>query len=68
MSLKHFHIFFIFACILCLLGFGGYCLYDYSSSGDNSLLTCGIGFVVVGTLLIAYLVRFLHKSKREGIS
>jgi len=68
MSLKHFHIFFVFICILFLLGFGGYCLYDYSGGGEKSLLSVGIGFVVVGAALIFYLMRFLHKGKREGMS
>lgn len=63
MSLKAFHIFFIFISIGMAAGFGYWGIRDYTVSGETWNLVLGI-FSAAGSVgLIYYLARFLVKSK-----
>ena len=56
MSLKAFHIFFIFVSILTALGFAYWAMH-------NAYPIFGIGSLTAGVSLIAYLAWFIRKSK-----
>ncbi len=58
MSLRAFHIAFIFLCVGLLFGFG-YWQYTVNNSASLSVLSC-----VTGILLAGYLVWFISKIKK----
>jgi hypothetical protein len=63
MSLKAFHLFFIFASALLAAGLGGWSLSQYSALGEGWLLGLGIGSFVVTAGLIVYFPWFLRRYR-----
>ncbi len=63
MSLKAFHVFFIFVSTLLSVGFGVWGVRDYLHSGDALNLAMGVGAFVGGALLVWYSKWFLRKLK-----
>ena len=61
MSLKAFHIVFVFVSTLLSLGFGVWAIMEYRSSGDVAALVCGIGSFAGGVGLMFYGRWFLRK-------
>lgn len=66
MSLKAFHVFFIFASTLLSAGFGLWGVRDYARSGDVWNLSLGLASFAGGGALIWYSRWFLRKLK--GVS
>ncbi|MDJ0842398.1 MAG: hypothetical protein QNK37_38205 [Acidobacteriota bacterium] len=67
MSLKHFHIFFMFICIFLLVGFGAWGIATgRQPDAESWRVTMGVVLSVLGVALIGYLVHFLKKIKKEG--
>ncbi len=66
MSLKAFHLFFIFVSTVFAIGFGLWAILDYRSSGDVLYLAMGI-FSLLGSLgLVWYGTWFFKKYKKLG--
>ncbi|MSS73032.1 MAG: hypothetical protein EXS64_16290 [Candidatus Latescibacteria bacterium] len=63
MSLKAFHIFFIFVSTALSVGFGAWGVRDYLHSGDTLNLAMGVGAFAGGALLVWYSKWFLRKLK-----
>ena len=63
MSLKAFHIFFVFASIVMAFGFAVWCLLVFKRSGGNGYLAGGVGAIVAGVALIYYARYVLRKLK-----
>jgi hypothetical protein len=63
MSLKAFHVVFIFASILLAFGFAGWSLHHYKHTGARMDLILGVGSGVVGIALLIYGKYFLRKLK-----
>jgi len=66
MSLKAFHIFFITLAVLLCLGVAGWNGSAWMSGGSATHLAESIGWVIAGTALAIYGVRFLRKYRRLG--
>lgn len=66
MSLKAFHIVFVFVSTLLCLGFGAWAIMKYRSDGDIAALVCGVGAVGGGVGLMVYGRWFLRKL--QGVS
>ncbi len=63
MSLKAFHIFFVFVSTLLALGLAVWSVILYSSGGNAALLFAAGGSIVAAAGLIVYGIRFLRKLK-----
>lgn len=63
MSLKAFHVFFIFVSTVLSVGFGIWGVRDYLRSGDTLNLGMGVGAFAGGALLVWYSRWFLRKLK-----
>lgn len=63
MSLKTFHLVFIFASILFAGGFGAWCLLDYRETQSTANLAMGVLSIVSEIGLVAYGVYALKKLK-----
>jgi hypothetical protein len=63
MSLKAFHVVFIFASILLAFGFAVWSLMNFSDGGRTSDLIYGVASALAGVGLIAYGVYVLKKLK-----
>ena len=61
MSLKAFHVFFIFASIVLAFGFGVWAVYIYLQEGNIPYLTMGLLSIAAGVALVFYGIRFLQK-------
>lgn len=66
MSLKAFHIFFVFVCTLLAVGFGAWGIREYTVTGQADTLIAGIGSLVGAVVLVIYGVWFLKKLR--GVS
>ena len=68
MSLKAFHIFFMFSCVLILAAFGAIEIggYFFYPAPDRFIL--GSIFLLSAGVLIAYLFWFRHKMKKVTLS
>lgn len=62
-SLKAFHVFFIFISTALSAGFGAWGVRDYLHSGDGLILTLAVGSFLGGILLVWYSKWFLRKLK-----
>jgi len=63
-SLKAFHIFFIFLSILLAFGFAYWAIENSLAAGDSLNMALGISSVITGLALIFYLIRFIAKMRR----
>jgi len=66
MSLKAFHIFFIFVTILMALFVGVWAVDDFGRSASRANLVIGVGSFIVSGVLACYGVWFLRKLKNVG--
>jgi hypothetical protein len=67
MSLRTFHLLFILFAIMGADLFGGWAVHAYRGSGSVATLLMGIGCMVGGLGLAAYVVQFVHMMDRERI-
>lgn len=63
MSLKAFHVFFIVACILLMLGLGAWGIRDFRASGATFSLYLAIGSLACCATLVVYGRWFLRKLR-----
>ncbi len=68
MSLKNFHLIFVFASLALSVFVGFWGVADFNRSSDREHLALGIGAFVVGAILLAYSGWFVRKSKRMNLS
>lgn len=61
MSLKHFHIAFIFFCAVFSFGFAAWCFVFQALPGMSNIM--GWASAIGGVLLVFYGIRFYRKSK-----
>ena len=66
MSLKAFHVFFIFVSIVMCLGIAAFRAQAYAEGGELAALAQAIVLTIAGGGLIVYLWRFLKKTKAFG--
>lgn len=66
MSLKAFHIFFVFICTLLAVGVGFWGIRDYTIAGHVDTLIAGIGSLLGAVGFVVYGVWFLKKLR--GVS
>jgi hypothetical protein len=66
MSLKAFHIFFIFLSTLLALAFGVWAVDDFGRSGSGIHLALGVGSLISAGGLVWYGVWFLRKLRHVG--
>jgi hypothetical protein len=66
MSLKAFHVFFIFVSIVMCLAIGAFRAQAYYETGEFSALAQAAVSTLAGGGLIVYLWRFLKKTKAFG--
>jgi hypothetical protein len=63
MSLKAFHLVFLVASVLLAFGFGAWSLRQYAATSGALELAFGLGSLLAGLALLAYLRYFLKKLK-----
>lgn len=63
MSLKAFHVVFIFICLLLAVGTGIWGVLDYRSGGPAGSLYLGVGGMIAAAVLAGYGAWFLKKLK-----
>lgn len=61
MSLKAFHLVFMFASFLLSIVFGGWAVRQYSHGGGAGLMAAGIASFAVGAAMLVYSRWFLRK-------
>jgi hypothetical protein len=66
MSLKAFHVFFIFISALMCVGIGAFRAQAYAESGEVGPLAQAAVSFIAGGALIVYAWRFLKKTKNLG--
>ena len=66
MSLKVFHIVFIFVSIVLTLWFGIWCVQNFRNTGDSGNLWLGIGSFITTVALAFYFRWILKKLKKES--
>jgi hypothetical protein len=64
MSLKVFHLVFILLAIMGADLFGGWAVHEYRGSGSLSILLLGIGCMIGGLGLAAYVIHFVRMMDR----
>jgi hypothetical protein len=67
MALRTFHLLFILVAIMGADLFGGWATHEYSASGHLPTLLLGIGCMIGGLGLAAYVIRFVRMMDRERI-
>lgn len=67
MSLKAFHIFFIFACMVMFAAVGAWGVNDYQSSGDVANLAVGVVTLLLSVAMVSYLMWFIRKIKSAAL-
>lgn len=67
MSLRTFHLLFIFLVIVGADLFGVWAIWQYALAGDPVMLVAGIVTILGGLGLILYAVRFVRKMNAAGI-
>ena len=67
MSLRSFHLLFIFLAIVGADLFGLWSFWRYAATGDALLLAWGVVTIAGGVGLILYAVRFMRKMDAAGI-
>ncbi len=67
MSLRTFHLFFILVAIMGADLFGGWAAHEYHVAGNLPILLLGIGCMIGGLGLAAYVTRFVHMLDGERI-
>lgn len=66
MSLKAFHLVFVFIATLLAFGFGTWAVRHYRQAGDVAALCCGISSFFIAAALLVYGRWFLRKLKGVG--
>jgi hypothetical protein len=66
MSLKGFHLFFITVSIILAIGFAGWEVRNFASTGEALSLVAALASLVIGVGLIMYLVKVRQKLKGMG--
>jgi hypothetical protein len=67
MTLRTFHLLFILIAIMGADLFGGWATHEYRESGNLSIFLLGIGCMIGGLGLAAYVIRFVRTMDRELI-
>jgi hypothetical protein len=66
LGLKTFHLFFIVCADILAVGFGAWCIRDYTDSHNNLYLILGVASLIASFGLSVYLGWFLKKLKKIG--
>jgi hypothetical protein len=67
MTLKTFHLVFILLAIMGADLFGGWAVRDYRTTGDFTILLCGIACMAGGLGLAVYSIRFVRAMDESHI-